>query len=169
MMLCDICKKNEATVHLTQIVDAKMLKVDLCEACSKAKGVQESAGFSLADLLVGLGSAEEIKTESPGVRCPVCGFTQADFKRTGRLGCSMCWETFEAGLSSLLKAMHKSDRHVGKVPGKAAHTVVISEKIKELSHELGKAVSAEKYEEAAQIRDQIRELESKLKTTGSVT
>src|ERR1035441_9574031 len=125
-MVCDICKKLEATVHLTQIVEGKMLKVDLCEACSKAKGVQESAGFSLADLLVGLGSAEEIQAESPDVRCPVCGFTQADFKKTGRLGCSACWETFEAGLSSLLKAMHKGDHHVGKVPSKAMHTLALN-------------------------------------------
>ena len=36
--------------NLEPEVKAKMLKVDLCEACSKAKGVQESAGFSLADL-----------------------------------------------------------------------------------------------------------------------
>ncbi len=167
-MLCDICKKNEATIHLTQIVEGKMLKVDLCETCSKAKGIQETAGFSLADLLVGLGSAEEMKAESPGVRCPVCGFSQADFKKTGRLGCSACWEAFEAGLASLLKAMHKSDRHIGKVPGKAAHTIAISEKIQEYTRDLEKAVSAEKYEEAAQIRDQIRELESKLKTSGTV-
>lgn len=161
-MLCDICKKNEATVHLTQIVENKMLKVDLCEVCSKTKGLHETTGFSLADLQVGLGSAEEIGTEA-GVKCPVCGFSQADFKKTGRLGCSACWETFEQGLSSLLKAMHKSDRHVGKVPGKAAHTLVITERIKDLAGELEKAVRGEKYEDAAQIRDQIRELESKLK------
>ena len=71
-------------------------------------------------------------------------------------------------MASLLKAMHKSDRHVGKVPGKAAHTIVINERIKELSRDLEKAVSAEKYEEAAQIRDQIRDLEYKLKTTSSM-
>jgi protein arginine kinase activator len=93
-MVCDICKKADATVHLTQIVEGKMLKVDLCESCSKEKGVQEAAGFSLADLLVGLGAAEEMKSESPGAQCPVCGFTQVDFKKTGRLGCSACWETF---------------------------------------------------------------------------
>jgi protein arginine kinase activator len=152
-MHCDNCKKNEATVHLTKIEGGKMLKVDLCEACSKAKGIEEGAGFSPADFFGELGLAASIK---------------ADFKKTGRLGCSACWETFEEGLASLLKAMHKSDRHVGKVPGKAAHTIVISERIKELARDLEKAVSAEKYEEAAQIRDQIRDLESKLKTTGSV-
>ena len=166
-MLCDICKKAEATVHLTQIVDGKMLKVDLCESCAREKGVQEAAGFSLADLLVGLGAAEEIKVESPGAQCPVCGFTQADFKKTGRLGCSACWETFEAGLASLLKAMHKGDHHIGKVPAKAMHTLAVSGKVRELSERLEKAVREEKYEDAAQIRDEIRELESKLKQTDS--
>ncbi len=167
-MLCDICKKNDATVHLTQIVDGKMLKVDLCESCSKTKGVQELGGFSLADLVMGLGAAEEIKTESGGVRCNACGFTQADFKKTGRLGCSGCWDTFGAGLTSLLKAMHKGDHHVGKVPNKAAHTIVIGEKIQELTERLERAVREEKYEDAANLRDQIRDLENKLKTTGSV-
>ena len=161
-MQCDICKKNEATVHLTQIIDKKVLKIDMCERCSKAKGIQESAGFSLADLQLGLGAGDEIGADA-GASCPVCGFTQADFKKTGRLGCSACWETFEPGLASLLKAMHKSDRHVGKVPSKAAHTLVITEQIKELSDNLEKAVREEKYEDAAHIRDQIRQLESKLK------
>ena len=167
-MQCDICKKAEATVHLTQIVEGKMLKVDLCESCAKEKGVQEAAGFSLADLLVGLGAAEEMKVESPGAQCPVCGFTQADFKKTGRLGCSACWETFEAGLASLLKAMHKGDHHVGKVPTKAMHTLVLNGKIQELTEQLEKAVREEKYEDAAQIRDEIRELETKAKKSASV-
>lgn len=167
-MICDACKKNEAVVHFTQIVEGKVVKVDLCESCSKAKGIQDVAGFSLSDLLVGLGSAEEMKTEGPSISCPVCGFTQADFKKTGRLGCSACWETFEAGLAQVLKAMHKGDRHVGKVPSKAAHTVVIRDQIRELTDALDQAVRDEKYEEAAQIRDQIRALESKLKLTGPV-
>lgn len=161
-MLCDICKKNEATVHLSEIVGAKLHKIDLCKHCATEKGVDDTAAFSPSDLFVGLGSADEL-TGDGGLKCPVCGFTQADFKKIGRLGCSTCWETFEQGLSSLLKAMHKSDRHVGKVPSKAAHTLVITEQIKELTGNLEKAVRDEKYEDAAHIRDQIRQLESKLK------
>ena len=166
-MLCDICKKNEATVHLTQIVNAKMLKVELCENCAKAKGVQEQAGFSLADLMVGLGSADEIKSDTPDLKCPGCGLSQADFKKTGRLGCAVCWETFEAGLATLLKAMHKSDRHVGKVPSKAAHTIAIGAQIKDLMVELDEAVRDEQYEQAARLRDEIRALEGKMKLAGS--
>jgi protein arginine kinase activator len=165
-MVCDICKKTEATVHLTQIVDGKMLKVDMCEACSKAKGVQDSAPFSLAELLAGFAApvpAEETQAEGPGVQCPACGMTQADFKKMGRFGCAQCWVAFEEGLGPMLKAMHKGDRHVGKVPGKAAHTLVINEKIKLLSEQLQKAIRDEQYEEAAGIRDQIRTLEIKLK------
>lgn len=166
-MLCDICKKSEATVHLTQIEAGKMLKLDLCESCAKEKGVEEGVGFSPSDLLLGLGAAEQIKVESPGAQCPVCGFTHAEFKKTGRLGCSACWETFEAGLASLLKAMHKGERHLGKVPVKAMHTLALTGKVRELSERLDKAVQDEKYEDAAQIRDEIRELESKLKQAGS--
>jgi protein arginine kinase activator len=92
-MLCNFCKKNEAKVHLTQIVDNKMQKVDLCEACSKEKGVSDPTGFSLADLLLGLGAAQEMEKASGGaeLKCPHCGFTQADFKKAGRLGCSECY------------------------------------------------------------------------------
>ena len=87
-MLCDICKQNVATVHLTQMVEGKTKKVDLCEACSKEKGVDDPTGFSLADLLLGLGAAQEMAQAAAGsdLKCPACGFTQADFKKTGRLG-----------------------------------------------------------------------------------
>ncbi len=94
------CKQNPAKVHLTQIVGDKMQKVDLCEDCAKQKGVNDPAGFSLADLLLGLGASQEIAQASGGeeIKCPNCGFTQADFKKAGRLGCSQCYTTFAEGL-----------------------------------------------------------------------
>src|SRR3954465_4174592 len=121
-MLCCICKDKEATVHLTQIAGDKMQKVDLCEECAKTKGVDDPTGFSLADLLLGLGASQEIEQSAGGgeLKCPNCGFTQADFKKAGRLGCSECYNVFSEGLESLLKTMHKGTRHVGKRP----HTVV---------------------------------------------
>ncbi len=166
-MLCYICKQNEATVHLAQIAEGKMQKLDLCETCAKEKGVQDVTNVSLASLLVGLGLADEAKVETTGAQCPVCGFTQSDFKKTGRLGCSACWETFESALNPLLKAMHKGERHVGKIPSRAAHTIALNDRIKDLSKDLEKAVREERYEEAAQIRDRMRELEGRLKVSGS--
>src|SRR4029078_340629 len=104
-MLCYICKTHVATVHLTQMVEGKTKKVDLCEACSKEKGVDDPTGFSLADLLLGLGAAQAIAQTTSGadLRCAQCGFTQADFKKAGRLGCPECYTTFADGLENLLK------------------------------------------------------------------
>jgi len=117
-MKCCVCKEREATVHLTQIVGDKMQKLDLCEECARSKGVNDPTGFSLADLLLGLGASQEMEQATKGgeLKCPQCGFSQADFKKLGRFGCPECYETFSEGLDNLLKTMHKGTRHVGKVP-----------------------------------------------------
>ena len=107
-------------------------------------------------------AAEEIEKGAPAKKCPVCGFTQADFKKTGRLGCSECYVTFAEGLGSLLKAMHKGTEHVGKLPERAQRAVALSQRMRALTENLQKAVEAENYETAASLRDQIRQLESDL-------
>jgi len=161
-MICDVCKTNEASVFLTQIVEGKVQKVNLCDSCSKAKGVEDPTGFALADLLLGLGATQEIERASGGAaqRCPGCGFSQADFKKTGRLGCAQCYETFGEGLNSLLKAMHKGTIHTGKVPARISRLIEHETALKTLQRDLQKAVADENYESAAQIRDQLRQLET---------
>lgn len=163
-MLCDICKKNVATVHLTQMVEGKTKKVDLCEACSKEKGVDDPTGFSLADLLLGLGAAQEIEQASAGgeIRCPHCGFTQADFKKAGRLGCSECYKVFAEGLESLLKTMHKGTKHLGKVPQVYRQTQDLSDKLKSLQKKLEKAIANEDFETAATLRDEVKALRAQM-------
>ena len=158
-MHCDVCKTNQATVFLTQIVEGKMQKVNLCEACSKEKGVTDPTGFALADLLLGLGAAQEMERGGVVQKCPICGFSQADFKKTGRLGCANCYSTFAEGLSSLLKGMHKGTEHMGKVPARLAKTLERESALKTLQRDLRKAVADEDYESAASIRDQIRHLD----------
>jgi protein arginine kinase activator len=160
-MTCDVCKTNDASVFLTQIVEGKMQKVNLCDNCAKAKGVDDPTGFALADLLLGLGAAQEIERGSGSAqRCAVCGFSQADFKKTGRLGCAQCYETFAEGLNSLLKAMHKGTHHTGKVPARIVRHIERENALKVLQRDLQKAVADENYESAAQIRDQLRQLET---------
>ena len=163
-MLCDICKKNVATVHLTQMVEGKTKKVDLCEVCSKEKGVDDPTGFSLADLLLGLGAAQEIAQVAPGgeIRCPHCGFTQADFKKAGRLGCAECYATFAEGLENLLKTMHKGTKHIGKVPQVMKRSQDLSDRLKTLQKKLEKAVGEEDFETAVQLRDEINQVKSRI-------
>ena len=142
-----------------------MQKVNLCDACSKEKGVQDPTGFALADLLLGIGAAEEIEKGAPTQKCPVCGYIQADFKKTGRLGCSTCYTTFAEGLNTLLKAMHKGTEHVGKLPQRAHRTLELNDRMRTLTESLEKAVSEENYETAASLRDQIKRLEEELSIT----
>ena len=159
-MQCDVCQQKEATVFLTQIVGGKMQKVNLCEACSKEKGVNDPTGFALADLLLGMGAAQEIERSPSGVTCSWCGFTQADFKKTGRLGCSACYDVFAESLESMLKNMQKGSEHVGKSPASLVKNRQMDAQIKNLQSSLERAVAEEEYEKAADLRDQIRRIES---------
>ncbi len=161
-MLCDVCQQNQATVFLTQIVEGKMQKVNLCEGCAKEKGVSDPQAFALADLLLGLGAAQQIERGQPSRKCPVCGFTQNDFKKTGRLGCSACYDTFSEGLASLLKGMHKGSKHLGRTPANLSRRFELEDRIQTLQDELQKAVDNEQYEEAAKLRDAIRSIEAEL-------
>ena len=158
-MLCSICKEKPATVHLTQIVGDKMQKLDLCEDCAKAKGVNDPGGFALADLMLGLGASQEMEQSSGGaeIKCPRCGFTQADFKKSGRLGCPECYKTFAEGLEGLLKTMHKGTRHAGKVPEALRASREQSDRLKMLQKKLAKAIDDENFEQAASLRDEIKQ------------
>ena len=90
------------------------------------------------------------------LKCPSCGFTQADFKKAGRLGCSECYTTFADGLEGLFKSMHKGTRHVGKVPAALKQSRDLNERLKYLQKKLDKAVTAEDFEQAANLRDEIK-------------
>ncbi|HEV2392648.1 MAG TPA: UvrB/UvrC motif-containing protein [Verrucomicrobiae bacterium] len=166
-MLCCICKEKEAKVHLTQIAEGKMQKVDLCEECAKTKGVNDPTGFSLADLLLGLGAAQEIEQAAGGaeLKCPRCGFTQADFKKAGRLGCPECYKTFAEPLEALLKSMHKGTRHTGKIPESFRHTRDLSDRVRLLEKRLNKAIQDEDFEEAAILRDELKQAKARITTS----
>ena len=159
-MLCCVCKEKDATVHLTQIAGDKMQKVDLCEECAKQKGVNDPTGFSLADLLLGLGASQEMETTAGAdLKCPRCGFTQADFKKTGRLGCPDCYQIFSEGLESLLKTMHKGTKHVGKAPAARREARDSQERTNSVQEQLAKAIAEEDFEKAAELRDELKRLQ----------
>jgi protein arginine kinase activator len=163
-MQCCVCKEREAKVHLTQIVGDKMQKVDLCEECAAQKGVNDPTGFHLADLLLGLGASQQLEQVVGGsdLRCPRCGFSQADFKKAGRLGCADCYTTFAEGLESLLKTMHKGIRHVGKAPHGMQKSRDLSDRLKGLQKRLEKAIGEEDFEQAAALRDEIKATKEKM-------
>ena len=163
-MICDICNKKKATVHLTEIVDDQMTEMHLCEECAREKSVQMEQQFGLADLLAGLADfGQQVKPiEKVKIQCANCGMTYDDFRKFGRLGCSDCYNTFKDQLAALLKKIHGSSQHLGKAPIKISHTT--KKKIdmyQDLKKQLQQAIEDEDFEKAADLRDKIRELEKK--------
>lgn len=180
-ILCDNCKSKPAEVFYSQIAEGKLHKVNLCKACSKEKGVEDPTGFALGELLLGMGENKQVgpapkalpapesggsgpkrEEPDPAQRCPACGFTQGDFKKTGRLGCSECYPTFADSLAALLKAMHKGTAHTGKVPARIRRQRQLSTRVTTLRQDLERAVKDENYEGAANLRDQIKQIENQL-------
>lgn len=156
-MQCDACKEKEANVFFTQIINGQMQKVNLCEDCSKKKGVTDPTGFALAELLLGMGQEAVLETRPAELTCEQCGFTQSEFKKVGRLGCAHCYETFGSEIQALLKTIHKGTRHTGKVPARAAASVV-AQRLESLRQDLARAVEQENFEDAARLRDEINRL-----------
>lgn len=168
---CDLCGKIPATVHLTEVINEKVSKMHLCEECAKKKSHNMQAHFGLTDLLSGLmdfgdSALKEESADAVGVACPVCGMEYADFQKTGRLGCGRCYSTYEDRLSVLLRKIHGSDRHVGKMPYKGDSWIKDQKRLKHLKDELERSIRSENFERSAILRDEIKELESKLEKEG---
>jgi protein arginine kinase activator len=165
-MKCDFCDKK-ATVFLTQLVEGQMKKVCLCDQCAKERGVTDPTGFSLADLLLGGVAAgataapigkPQIGSSGGGRKCPTCGFTLDDLRRVRRFGCSDCYSTFAEEVGHMVRGMHKGTSHIGKVPAGLMAMQVLHQRLEELRSRLDQAIASESYEEAAGIRDEIRNL-----------
>ena len=165
-MLCDVCKKNPATVHLTEIIDEQMNELHLCEDCARHKSAAMEQQFGLSDLLAGMADFEKPNKdeENVAIKCPNCNLTYADFKKIGRLGCGECYNAFRKYLAPLLKRIHGSNQHVGKSPLKDKNIPKPGRKktdAEDLKVELQKSIQREDFEEAARLRDQIRAIEAK--------
>jgi protein arginine kinase activator len=162
-MVCDNCGSGDAVVHLTQIVNNEMSTYHLCEKCAAAKGLEtspEPVNIPLTDFLAQMGKDSPTAGAGDGEKCDFCGLTFSDFRETGRLGCPHCYATFESHLRGLLRRIHGGTQHVGKVYLPPDPTASEMEKrLEGLRRKLQRAVDAEDFERAAELRDKIRALE----------
>lgn len=171
-MVCQICKKRPATVHVTKIINGVKKELHICEQCAKEKenlGISSDMSgfvtpFSFSNILEGLmnfGGSGAIPYETPAiVKCPSCGLDYEEFKKTGRFGCSECYNAFGDRINPLIKRIHGNTQHTGKVPKRTGGEIRLKRDIERLKFELKKAIDDEEYEKAAQLRDRIRELET---------
>ena len=163
-MLCQDCHEKPAVIVFTQIINKEKTVLRLCKECAEKRGLQSplaDANFPLGNLLAGM-AEEEGKgdtEEAKALSCSHCGLTYTDFKKTGRLGCSDCYEAFADGLKPLLRKIHGSNQHLGKIPTIAKEYVQQKKDLRKLRDTLKKAIKAEEFEKAAALRDRIREIE----------
>ncbi|MEI8138735.1 MAG: UvrB/UvrC motif-containing protein [bacterium] len=157
-MLCECCQKNDATIHVTQLVNNQSRELHLCEGCAEESGMNVQNVMSIPEILFGLGASE---TKEEGQQstssCPHCHLRGCDFKKTARLGCPHCYEAFAKELGPMLAAMHKGIKHIGKIPEYLRQSLEKSALCEDLQRKLEGAIRDEKYEEAAFLRDRIRE------------
>lgn len=168
-MICQECGKRLATLHFTKIVNGDKTEYHICEVCAKEKGELIPGGtnaFSIHNLLSGLldftPNVSGMTPRQAAPRCETCGLTYSQFSKLGRFGCSDCYKYFDKWLDPMLKKVHGSTVHVGKVPKRVGGSMRYKREIEQLKKEMAMHIEREEFEQAALIRDRIKELEKKL-------
>ena len=180
-MLCQNCGKNEANVRYTQVINGVRKELNLCSECARKLGVDridipmDFTSF-LGDFFNDYAESSLLPSFSiDNVKCKTCGMSYNDFIDTGMFGCSDCYDTFSGPIDSLLKNLHGTAKHIGrgaknvdellnkKTNKNASKNNENSKdeknsKLEDLQKELDKAIKEERYEDAAKIRDKIKEM-----------
>jgi protein arginine kinase activator len=168
-MLCQDCRQRVSTVIYTEVREGSKKVLHLCQACVEKRGIpapvlrdplEVEALFK--DLLQQLGEEEGAHGEMHQLdsqNCAVCGWSFQDFQESGMLGCPQCYTAFEEALKHLLKQLHGSDEHLGRKYELDADQIVSEEDEGFLKNALEEAVKREEFEQAAQIRDRLNQIQ----------
>lgn len=167
-MLCDDCKDKQASVHITKINNNQKTEKHLCDTCAQKSGEltfssATDAKFAVQDFLKGmLGHGLAGPAQPRTAVCPGCGMTYSDFSRSGKIGCGQCYQTYGDRLEPLLRRIHGTAGHTGKVPKRGGGKLALRQQLRQLRDELDGLVGREEYEQAAKVRDEIKALEKQL-------
>jgi len=160
-MKCQSCS-SKATVHFTDIIKGNKKEVHLCQSCAEQKQLIKNQELNFPAILQNLIGQHvgQLTDALARLTCPSCGIKYMEFRAEGRLGCPNDYEVFRVGLEPLLQRLHRSLRHKGKTPRHGPSLGKISAEMIELRNRLREAVETENYEEAARLRDLIRQKEA---------
>ena len=122
-MLCQRCQKNNATVHLKQVINGVKTEMLLCPECAEKENL--GSFFPQDDLLSGFFSNSVFGNDylKEQKRCSLCGSTRRDLAEKGRAGCAKCYEVFSEELANIIYGIHGNAVHTGSVPGKHAESL----------------------------------------------
>ena len=162
-MKCEICGLKDAVIHIRQIQKDLVHELHICEECAQEKGLirEEESELPIANLLSGLLEGKDM-TGAGEVKesCPGCGLKASEFRKQGKLGCAECFQAFEKDVKAIVSQMAARPRHAGRLPRTFAEQAASADATDSLREELREAVEREDYEEAARLRDRIREADS---------
>ncbi len=160
-MKCQLCSKP-ATMHLSNIVNGQKKELHLCQDCAEKQQLLKQQELNLSAILQTVIGQHvgQLTDELARLTCPTCGIKYMEFKAEGRLGCPNDYQVFQVALKPLLLRMHRSVSHKGKKPRHSLLTKARLAEIVELRQQLRRAVETEAFEEAARLRDLLREKET---------
>ncbi len=161
-MLCEKCHKNTATTHIKTVINGVVTEQNLCGYCAAMSGYSKFVNNGFASMLSSLFGDELATGTIKEVRCECCGTRFSDIAESGKMGCSECYAAFKNKLIPYLKRVHGTTEHIGKRPSdKSAGLIAVSSasKIDKLREQLLEAIKKEEFENAAKLRDEIKELE----------
>jgi protein arginine kinase activator len=162
-MQCQICNKNDATIHLTEIADGMRTEMHICEHCAAQQDITIKSPIPINELLSNLLAVQPSDDELAGpaeqqTTCPNCGFTLAQFRKEGTLGCPHDYDVFEKSLLPLIEKAHDGRKaHCGKIPSTTPQDTKKQMEVLNLQRQLQQAVQSEDYELAARLRDKIKQ------------
>lgn len=164
-MLCEQCQERPASFHITRTRNGKKVEVHICETCAQENDV--FSDFNIQGLLGSMFEQQKVwGAPTPGTRCPTCNLSLMDVQKRGQLGCSDCYDTFRREVGVLLRRIHGTNKHVGKIPAVSQKKTKLMRQLEDLREELKGLVHSEKYEQAATVRDEIRRLEQEAEQKG---
>jgi protein arginine kinase activator len=172
---CQECHERPAALHFSQVVNGNKTEVHVCEQCAKEKGYMSygEEGYSLHNLLSGLFNFEPSPladhksngfVQAHDLKCSKCGMTYKEFTRVGKFGCAECYQTFSDRLNPIFRRVHSGNtRHDGKVPKRIGSNIHQKRKLEQYRSKLQQLIENEAFEQAANVRDQIKELKKELR------
>jgi len=170
-MLCEKCGKNSANTHLKQVINGNVQEMHLCSECAEEMGYGIFSGFntfndlmpSISNFLGGLftQTMPQQAINSPK-KCSFCGSSFEEIAQDARVGCANCYSEFYKQLLPSIQRIHGKTRHIGKIPASASNHLKLRHELDDLKQKLNEAVAAQDYENAAKIRDKIKEIEGQV-------
>lgn len=164
-MICDNCGKKNAIVSYVKMQDSEIEEVHLCAECAEEKMMKDitfNTALSgtvenfLKDLFKLRGKLNKTTIEK---KCSHCGTTFEEISEN-KIGCENCYTEFKDEIESMLVSLTSLSKHKGKIPTSASGDLILKREENELIDKLSVAIELEEYEEAANLRDRLKELRS---------